>query len=275
MNIEEYIAHAEKLVKKYTFLYFDKSDLSVMIRLTERMKKYKKIPYQEDLYFIDGNTFLMPHFNDDNLTTLDVYISDMAFARSCKNAKELEKTIGLYSELLNKSASEWLDYLLEIYGGFVTPHLFKIVNWYLDLMVKKTFDSDPTYVMERLVPLEDSFTMYKKVHRRSIDGIDFVIAKLEVPKSARRIQCNPVGGSYKIRVSSAKVVDFYSPNDPNTPLKFDKLTTDFVSMHDPMFKYVRGKSVKPTKKFDTNEYEQCSTGIHGFMKFEDAVGYMG
>jgi hypothetical protein len=45
------------------------------------------------------------------------------------------------------------------------------------------------------------------------------------------------------------------------------------SRHDPNFKYEVGKTVRPTKPFCEDRFDECSSGIHFFLTRDEAVNY--
>jgi hypothetical protein len=45
------------------------------------------------------------------------------------------------------------------------------------------------------------------------------------------------------------------------------------SRHDPNFKYEVGKTVRPTKPFCEDRFEECSSGIHFFLTRDEAKNY--
>lgn len=116
-------------------------------------------------------------------------------------------------------------------------------------------------------PPENEFTMYKTCHARDKDDceLDQVIVQLTVPAHADRVYC----GHLKIRVSEAKVVKFLTADGkPFKPKRNCKVCADF----DTSFVYKIGKTVKPNNPFNP-ESGECGSGIHGFVKFSDAVNY--
>ena len=128
----------------------------------------------------------------------------------------------------------------------------------------KKIDCDETIGFR---PPENEFTIYKTCHVRDKEDceLDQVIVQLTVPAKANRVYC----GHLKIRVSEAKVVKFLQPNGKPFKLKKGhKVCADF----DTSFVYTIGKTVKPDKPFNP-ESGECGSGIHGFVKFSDAVNY--
>ena len=88
-----------------------------------------------------------------------------------------------------------------------------------------------------------------------------VYAKLLIPADARRSSAH---GS-KCRASKAKVLGFYNANGRRIPLKKAR------SWWDETFIYKVGETAKPTRPFDKNRYDECTSGIHHFMTLAEAV----
>lgn len=124
-----------------------------------------------------------------------------------------------------------------------------------------------TYTSVGIKPPEKDFIMYKSCDVRNLSGdrIDRVIVQLSVPAKADRVYC----GELKIRVSEAKVMKFFKTD--GTPFKAATYK-NVCSSHDNKFIYKIGKTVKPSFPFNS-ESGKCGSGIHGFIKFVDAVNY--
>ena len=101
-------------------------------------------------------------------------------------------------------------------------------------------------------PEKGAFTMFK-----TAQGL---IVELQVPASAKRSSAT----SRKIRVSKAKTVAIYNLDGT----KSDK--TSVSSGYDCFFVYEVGK-VSSVENFDENRWNECSTGIHGFLTSVEAV----
>ena len=87
------------------------------------------------------------------------------------------------------------------------------------------------------------------------------IVKLFIPSDAKRSSAT----SRKCRCSKAIVVDITS---------FDGAThyTNAYSKHDRNFEYKVGECVE-VDDFDTDRWNECSTGIHFFMTRQEAINY--
>ena len=103
-------------------------------------------------------------------------------------------------------------------------------------------------------PNMGSFIGYKKANQK--------IIKLEIPEDAHRTSAT----SRKCRCSKAKVLGIY---DYENNLLEDK---EVASDIDREFIYRVGEIVE-VKDFDEDRWHECSTGIHFFINFEEAVNY--
>lgn len=103
-------------------------------------------------------------------------------------------------------------------------------------------------------PDTGSFIGYKKAGR--------MIVKLEIPEDAKRLSAT----SRKCRCNKAKVLGIY---DYERNLLEDK---EVASDRDKNFIYRVGEIVE-VENFDENRWNECSTGIHFFINFEEAVRY--
>ena len=104
-------------------------------------------------------------------------------------------------------------------------------------------------------PEKGSFVGYKKCR-------DNLIVKLEIPEDALRSSAT----TRKCRCSKARVlsITYLDGSDANVEYA--------ISEHDPSFLYKVGK-VASVNDFDTNRWNECSTGIHFFMTREEAASY--
>ena len=103
-------------------------------------------------------------------------------------------------------------------------------------------------------PDTGSFIGYKKARNK--------IIKLEIPEDAKRTS----GMTRKCRCNKAKVLGIY---DYENNLLEDK---EVASNRDREFIYRVGEIVE-VKDFDEDRWHECSTGIHFFINFEEAVNY--
>ena len=105
-------------------------------------------------------------------------------------------------------------------------------------------------------PEEGSFIGFKQC-RNSF------IVKLEILSDSLR--CSATGR--KCRCSKAKVISITNLDGTNAN------TNAVISKRDPNFIYKVGETVE-VKNFDTNRWNECSTGIHFFMTRQEAVDYV-
>ena len=104
-------------------------------------------------------------------------------------------------------------------------------------------------------PEKGGFTAFKKLRNN-------IIAELYIPARAKRSSAT----TRKCRASEAKVVKMW-----NCITK--EIVTRATSQHNESFVYETGKTVKPTKPFDDNRWNECASGIHFFMTQEEAENY--
>lgn len=104
-------------------------------------------------------------------------------------------------------------------------------------------------------PETGSFIAYKQLDHH-------IIAKLLIPEDARRSSAF----GRKCRADKAQVLGLF--NYDGTPAA---VAVGF-SHHDPDFAYPIGETVS-VPDFDPDRWEECSTGIHFFLTFREAVNY--
>ena len=105
-------------------------------------------------------------------------------------------------------------------------------------------------------PEEGSFIGFKKCRNN-------FIVKLEILSDSLR--CSATGR--KCRCSKAKVISITNLDGTNAN------TNAVISKRDPNFIYKVGETVE-AKNFDTNRWNECSTGIHFFITRQEAVDYV-
>lgn len=104
-------------------------------------------------------------------------------------------------------------------------------------------------------PEEGEFVAYKKLRHN-------IIAKLRIPADALRSSA----GSKKCRCSKAFVESLTTVSGEKT------FMNSVASMYDELFYYEENKFVE-VPDFDKNRWNECSYGIHFFMRRIDAVNY--
>ena len=105
-------------------------------------------------------------------------------------------------------------------------------------------------------PEKGSFIGYKKCR-------DSLIVELEIPEDALRSSAT----TRKCRCSKAKVVSITNLDGSKSE------HTEATSKRDPPFVYKVGETVE-VPNFDTNRFNECSTGIHFFITREEAESYV-
>lgn len=112
-------------------------------------------------------------------------------------------------------------------------------------------------------PEKGSFIAFKKSAYCYADNTNkcFII-ELEIPEDALRVSAT----GRKCRASKAKVVSITNLDGTPTDVK------EVSSIYDRSFKYRVGETVE-VDDFDTNRWNECSTGIHFFITREEAINY--
>ena len=110
-------------------------------------------------------------------------------------------------------------------------------------------------------PETGSFTAYKKAKRA--EGDTSVIVQLLIPSSAKRTSAT----GRKCRADKAKVIAIWNTDRTKSDL------TEAVSSHDNEFIYKVGEYVAPKEPFCEDRWNECSSGIHFFVTFDEAVNY--
>ena len=108
-------------------------------------------------------------------------------------------------------------------------------------------------------PEAGSFTAYKKAVAKD----DNVIVQLLIPASAKRTSAT----GRKCRADKAKVIAIWNMDRTKSEL------TEAFSTHDNEFIYKVGMYVEPKEPFCENRWNECSSGIHFFITFDEAVNY--
>lgn len=177
------------------------------------------------------------------------------------DSKQVVKQLSLYNVLIEGS--------LNINGPKVNYLYAKMSivtgNFYYDSTDVPTIKIEGSV---GFIPPQNEIYLYKKciIPKPNSDKYTPVIVKLLVPETAKRVYCEDM----KIRVSEAKVIQFYDMDGEVYKLKKDKYV---CSYWDKTFTYNIGETVKPVQKFNTSS-GACGSGIHGFIDLEDAKAYI-
>ena len=112
-------------------------------------------------------------------------------------------------------------------------------------------------------PEKGSFIGFKKANMLDVmERAMECIVELEIPADALRSSAT----SRKCRCSKAKVLSITNIDGTNAD------TDVAYSSHDPSFIYKIGEIVE-VADFDTDRWNECSTGIHFFITRQEAVDY--
>lgn len=114
--------------------------------------------------------------------------------------------------------------------------------------------NDNTSFFALQCPEKGSFTAYKKA--------GCYVVELFIPKSAKRSSAT----SRKCRADKAKVVAIYNKDRTKAEIKMVE------SGYDSNFVYEIGKTVR-VENFNEDRWEDCTTGIHFFITFDEAKNY--
>lgn len=132
-----------------------------------------------------------------------------------------------------------------------------------------TAENVPENVMPIVCPEVGSFRAFKKViypvfpFHTGNRAWKSAVAEIEIPEHAKRTSAT----TNKCRCSEAKVIRYWTLD--HKPLNIHVTH----SQHDADFTYVKGATVKPEEEFDTNRWEECTSGIHFFLTFDSAANY--
>lgn len=111
-----------------------------------------------------------------------------------------------------------------------------------------------------------SLVVWKQLKTTYVHGNGYVtIAKLRIPcRAARVIFDGPYNMHRKCRAEWAYVEEIFTEHGDHVEIGY--------SLHDSSFKYEIGKKVVPNS-WDPSIDEQCTYGIHFFLKKEDALNW--
>ena len=116
----------------------------------------------------------------------------------------------------------------------------------------------------------EDFYAYKMCKWGAMD----VIVKLFIEKTAKVAK---IFEETKMRTNRALVVNMWKI-DQNNFIEMncsEQEQTPVVSLHDPTFKYIKNNIVEPTEEFNPQLTTVCVSGIHFFLKPEQALKYIG
>lgn len=183
------------------------------------------------------------NLHDAKLCNADLSYADLSFANLSNADLSNADLFGADLRYADLSFARLLD--TELKGANVYDTNFSHVN----LTSAKNISFVP-YVC----PDTGSFIGYKKAGR--------MIVKLEIPEDAKRLSAT----SRKCRCNKAKVLGIYDYE--RNLLEVKEVSSD----RDKNFIYRVGEIVE-VENFDEDRWNECSTGIHFFINFEEAVRY--
>ena len=164
--------------------------------------------------------------------------------------EKLSTILENHKHWINEDCEGWENMKAYLRGADLCGADLRYANLcYADLRGAKNLPFIP-YVC----PDTGSFIGYKKASN--------MIIKLEITEDAKRVSAT----SRKCRCNKAKVLGIY---DYNHNLLEDK---EVASDRDKDFIYRVGE-VAEVKDFDEDRWNECSTGIHFFINFQEAVKY--
>ena len=147
-----------------------------------------------------------------------------------------------------------LSYANLRYADLRYADLYNAILHNADLSYADLYNAKNVPYIPMVCPEEDEFIGWKKASNR--------IIKLKIPKDALRSSAT----SRKCRCNKAKVLEIY--NLDGTVAEEREVKSDY----DNDFIYTVGKTVK-VKDFDTDRWNECSTGIHFFINRQEAINY--
>ena len=117
-------------------------------------------------------------------------------------------------------------------------------------------------------PKKGEYIAWKKCvkYYPKLDKEKYVYAKLLIPADAKRSSAC----SNKCRASKAKVLGFYDIYGNLLKIRTARSVYTYDSTQ---FIYKVGEVAVPRKPFYEDRFEECASGIHHFMTFEEATAY--
>ena len=171
--------------------------------------------------------------------------------------KELDEVLSLHLKWLNDEPD---GKRANLYGANLSGANLYGANLYgADLRYAKNLDEAKHLFLPIACPETGSFTAYKNAVAE--DGN--VIVKLLIPASAKRTSAT----GRKCRADKAKVIAILNTDRTKSEL------TEAFSRHDGEFVYKVGEYVEPKEPFCEDRWNECSSGIHFFITFDEAVNY--
>ena len=186
------------------------------------------------------------------------------------NKEELEKVLENHRHWLNEDCDGWENMKANLYGADLRYADLSYADLgssdlrNADLSYANLIYADLSYADLRgakmpfipyVCPDFGSFIGYKKAYG------DFIV-ELEILADAKRLSAT----SRKCRCDKAKVLRILDMNGNELGMH------TVASKYNRNFKYKVGEIVS-VDDFDENRWNECSTGIHFFVNFQEAVNY--
>ena len=192
-----------------------------------------------------------------------------------------------YQEILDNAVNigfrkAYREYCMEHLGG-VNTNIEKrdlrticwgAVSWYPDTFDTPKFWPQYEELFPMVCPKTGAFTAYKKVSLKGLGTGDFGIATLTIPETAKR--SSAFGNKCRASEAFVKDIALYKWTEINpSSIKLVQKLSEGYSIFESRFVYKVGCTVKPEQPFDTDRWNECSSGIHFFMTLSEAFNYWG
>lgn len=240
MNKKELLAAYESGVREFS-VQFDNEDLSGI--------RIKDTDFSASNFAncnLSGSNFRNCNFEYRYFTDCDLSYSYF-YNCNCNNSSFSNCNL-TYANLIDTSLISVSFSYSDLQDTKLSPYLM------FDSYLVNAKNISKSVASELLVcPETGSFRAYKQLR-------DNCIALLEIPASAKRSSAT----TRKCRASKAKVLKIWDVDG--------NLLQSQCSSWDYKFIYEVGKTVE-VKDFDTDRWNECSTGIHFFLTKQEAIDY--
>ena len=251
--------------------YLNKNNLEIITqkKLDKLIDKYKERiekEYESDRKRLNLFGYNLSNIKIKNKDLQHIIISDCLLNNVTFEKCDLKDTDIRYSEIINVSFincdfSYGYFYKCNFINSDLSTCNIKNSHFAITLFTNTTMPDYPI-----ACPEKGSFIGYKKVC--SIDDCfndysKYYILKLEIPEDAKRSSA----ASSKCRCDKVKVLEIQ-----NLDGSIAENITKAESFYNDKFIYELGK-IAEESKFDECRWNECTAGIHFFMKRKEAVNY--